>query len=166
MIATRPNAALLLLRYCCVILAVPVAAFDFSFEDEAPLSINPHDSNDSGAGHSLKVLAVVLLLGLSAMFSGLGLGLMSLDLIGLEIVVAAGEDEHASAEERRDSEAARRIIPLRKKGNLLLTTLLLGNVSVNSLTSILMADLTSGNGVCLFVWYVIKCLDTRLTACM
>lgn len=128
--------------FCCVIIAIPASALDFSSEDEAPLALELHDN---GAGHSLKVLAVVLLLGLSAMFSGLGLGLMSLDLIGLEIVVAAGEDEHASAEERRNSEAARRIIPIRKKGNLLLTTLLLGNVSVNSLTSILMADLTSGS---------------------
>lgn len=138
MIVMHPAASLLLL--CCCALVSPASTFDFSSEDSAHLTL--HDS--SGAGHSLKVLAVVLLLGLSAMFSGLGLGIMSLDLIGLEIVVAAGEDEHASAEERRNSEAARRIIPIRKKGNLLLTTLLLGNVSVNSLTSILMADLTSG----------------------
>ncbi|KUF93725.1 hypothetical protein AM588_10004572 [Phytophthora nicotianae] len=77
------------------------------------------------------------------MFAGLGLGLMSLDLIGLEIVVAAGEDEHATETERVNSEAAKKVIPLRRKGNLLLTTLLLGNVSVNVLTSIITADLTS-----------------------
>lgn len=92
----------------------------------------------------LKVAVVALLLLLSATFSGLGLGLMSLDLMELEIVVAAGADEHASVQERRDSASARRIIPLRQQGNLLLTTLLLGNVSVNSLTSILMAELTTG----------------------
>lgn len=103
----------------------------------------------SGSGRSNpskvpSICALIILLSLSASFSGLGLGLMSLDLIGLEIVVAAGEDEHATAKERRQSEAARKIISVRKQGNLLLTTLLMGNVSVNSLTSILMADMTSG----------------------
>ncbi|KAF1789901.1 TmcA/NAT10/Kre33 [Phytophthora cactorum] len=73
-----------------------------------------------------------------------GAWLMSLDLIGLEIVVAAGEDEHATEKERMNSDAAKKVIPLRRNGNLLLTTLLLGNVSVNVLTSIITADLTSG----------------------
>ncbi|KAE9051585.1 hypothetical protein PR001_g1312 [Phytophthora rubi] len=93
---------------------------------------------------ALQVGALVLLLALSAMFAGLGLGLMSLDLIGLEIVVAAGEDEQATEKERMNSEAAKKVIPLRRNGNLLLTTLLLGNVAVNVLTSIITADLTSG----------------------
>ncbi|CAI5716431.1 unnamed protein product [Hyaloperonospora brassicae] len=93
---------------------------------------------------ALQVAALVLLLGLSALFAGLGLGLMSLDLIGLEIVVAAGEDARATALERLNSDAAKRVIPLRREGNLLLTTLLLGNVAVNVLTSIVTADLTSG----------------------
>ncbi|EGZ27560.1 hypothetical protein PHYSODRAFT_308753 [Phytophthora sojae] len=93
---------------------------------------------------ALQVGALVLLLALSAMFAGLGLGLMSLDLIGLEIVVAAGEDAQATEKERMNSEAAKKVIPLRRNGNLLLTTLLLGNVAVNVLTSIITADLTSG----------------------
>ncbi|RLN58624.1 hypothetical protein BBJ29_007883 [Phytophthora kernoviae] len=93
---------------------------------------------------AMKVGALVALLGLSAMFAGLGLGLMSLDLIGLEIVVAAGEDENATEKEKMNSKAAKKVIPLRRNGNLLLTTLLLGNVAVNVLTSIITADLTSG----------------------
>ncbi|KAF1313276.1 putative membrane protein, partial [Globisporangium splendens] len=105
----------------------------------------PHEPPPPTSSHTaLKVCALAVLLLLSATFSGLGLGLMSLDLIGLEIVVAAGDDARATDKEKQNSAAARRIIPLRQQGNLLLTTLLLGNVAVNSLTSILMADLTSG----------------------
>jgi metal transporter CNNM len=61
---------------------------------------------------------------------------MSLDLSGLEIVMAS--------EDAALARSARAIYPVRKNGNLLLCTLLLGNVAVNSLLSILMADLTSG----------------------
>ena len=50
----------------------------------------------------------------------------------------------AEAGTAKDRRAASRIYPIRKRGNLLLCTLLLGNVSVNALLSILMADLTNG----------------------
>ncbi|EED95454.1 predicted protein, partial [Thalassiosira pseudonana CCMP1335] len=80
---------------------------------------------------------IVILLVFSALFSGLTLGLMSLDLSGLEIVMANADDPGLAR-------AAKAIYPVRKNGNLLLCTLLLGNVGVNSLLSILMADLTSG----------------------
>jgi len=81
-------------------------------------------------------VAIVILICLSGTFSGLTLGLLSLDLIGLEIVIGSGSE--------LEGRYARRIYPLRKRGNLLLCTLLLGNVAVNALISILLADKTSG----------------------
>eukprot|EP00339_Tiarina_fusa_P013314 CAMPEP_0117028916 /NCGR_PEP_ID=MMETSP0472-20121206/20986_1 /TAXON_ID=693140 ORGANISM="Tiarina fusus, Strain LIS" /NCGR_SAMPLE_ID=MMETSP0472 /ASSEMBLY_ACC=CAM_ASM_000603 /LENGTH=724 /DNA_ID=CAMNT_0004736543 /DNA_START=141 /DNA_END=2315 /DNA_ORIENTATION=+ len=84
----------------------------------------------------LQMVLIVVLILLSALFSGLTLGLMSLDMTGLEIVMS-GDDAEAA-------EYARRIYPLRQDGNLLLCTLLLGNVTVNSLLSILLAEYTGG----------------------
>jgi metal transporter CNNM len=81
-------------------------------------------------------IAIVVLVMLSATFSGLTLGLLSLDTTSLKITAVSGTPSAVRY--------AQRILPLRQRGNLLLTTLLLGNVAVNSLLSILMADLTSG----------------------
>ena len=84
----------------------------------------------------VQILFIVVLISLSALFSGLTLGLMSLDKTGLEIVMA-GDDPVAA-------HYAQIIYPIRADGNLLLCTLLLGNVLVNTLLSILMAEYTSG----------------------
>lgn len=81
-------------------------------------------------------ILIVFLVCMSAMFSGLTLGLLSLDKTGLEIVME-GEDAKNAA-------AAKKIYPIRKRGNLLLCTLLLGNVAVNALLSILMAEKAGG----------------------
>ena len=64
-----------------------------------------------------------ILLIFSALFSGLTLGLMSLDVIGLDIIAQAGD-----LDERK---YAKIILPVRSKGNLLLCTLLLGNTAGN-----------------------------------
>ena len=84
----------------------------------------------------IMLLCAVVLVGFSGMFSGLTLGLMSLSMEGLDIIVNGGNPEEAKWAER--------ILPLRKSGNLLLCTLLLGNTLVNACISILLADLTSG----------------------
>lgn len=82
------------------------------------------------------LLVTVVLVMLSGMFSGLTLGLLSLSLEGLDIIVAGGEPD--------EKRWAKKIYPIRKSGNLLLCTLLLGNTLVNALIAILSASMTSG----------------------
>ena len=84
----------------------------------------------------LSYIMILVLIVMSGLFSGLTLGLLSLDMNGLEIVIN-GDDSGAA-------EAAQSILPIRSKGNQLLCSLLLGNVAVNAFLSILMADLFGG----------------------
>ncbi|KAK5582440.1 hypothetical protein RB653_004025 [Dictyostelium firmibasis] len=81
-------------------------------------------------------ISIIVLVAISGLFAGLTLGIMSLDITGLEIIIASGT--------AKESKYAKIIYPVRQKGNLLLCTLLLGNVGVNALLSIFLADLTSG----------------------
>ncbi|CAH0493917.1 unnamed protein product [Peronospora farinosa] len=81
---------------------------------------------------------------MSAIASGLTLGLMSLDKVSLDVIVRAGDRSGATKDEVMKAKAARRILPVRADSNLLLTTLVLTTVAVNSLLPILIADLTSG----------------------
>lgn len=98
-------------------------------------------SEDGSGGEWWEILIIVFLSLLTGVFSGLNLGIISLDLNYLELLASP---PYESADDERDAKYAKRIIPLRKKGNLLLCTIVLGNVAVNSILSILMADLTSG----------------------
>lgn len=77
------------------------------------------------------LISLVLVL-LSGLFSGLTLGLLSLDTQSLKRRAKHG-----------DADAAK-IYPIRKKGNLLLATLLLGNVAVNTTLSIFLGTIVSG----------------------
>eukprot|EP01047_Picozoa_sp_COSAG01_P051325 COSAG01_NODE_5284_length_4356_cov_305.532535_2_plen_402_part_00 len=85
---------------------------------------------------TIDAIAAVCLLTLSGLFSGLTLGLMSLDVTQLQIIIDGGEGN--------DVGYAQTVLPLRRKGNLLLCTLLLGNTLVNALIAILSASFTSG----------------------
>jgi len=86
-------------------------------------------------GPAFSIVGSILLLIMSGLFSGLTLGLLGLDPLSLKIV-ANGDTSNAVY--------AQKVIPIRAKGNLLLCTLLLGNVAVNSALSILLADFAGG----------------------
>lgn len=77
------------------------------------------------------VISIILVI-LSGLFSGLTLGLLSLDTHSLR-----RQARHGNAN-------AKVIYPIRKRGNLLLTTLLLGNVAVNTTLSIYLGSIASG----------------------
>ena len=83
------------------------------------------------------LLFAVVLIMLSGLFSGLNLGLMSFAEEDLKIIISGSPD----LQERKN---AARILPLRRKGNLLLCTLLLGNTMVNAMIAILLAGMSSG----------------------
>ena len=84
----------------------------------------------------IQILLVIVLQCLSGLFSGLNLGLLSLDPTELQIVASVGAS--------KEKKYAKHIIPLRQKGNFLLCSLVIGNVLVNSLLTILLDNLTSG----------------------
>ena len=88
----------------------------------------------------LDLLLTAFLLCLSGLFSGLTLGLMSLDVDDLKIIIDGGKDAVQSEEVGH----ALKVLTVREKGNLLLCTLLLGNTLVNALIAILSASFTSG----------------------
>ncbi|PXF44084.1 Metal transporter CNNM2 [Gracilariopsis chorda] len=83
-----------------------------------------------------QIVVTVICIILSGTFSGLTLGLMSLDIIDLRVLTESGTD--------REKWYARRILPIRKHGNWLLCTLLIGNTAVNSALAIVTADLFGG----------------------
>lgn len=91
----------------------------------------------SSAIDPVSLVFALVLLCLSGLFSGLNLGLMSAAADDLKVVIEGSNDPN-------EVRWAKRILPLRSTGNLLLCTLLLGNTLVNALIAILLADMTSG----------------------
>jgi len=80
----------------------------------------------------LNIIITLILVVLSALFSGMTLGLMSLNVHALKRKVHLGNLD------------AIKIYPLRKQGNQLLCTLLLGNVTVNAVLSVFLGSITVG----------------------
>lgn len=83
-------------------------------------------------------IGILFCLSQSAMFSGLNLALFSLGRMRLE------------AEADKGSKSAAKILKLRQDSNLLLCTILWGNVSVNVLLTLLSGDMLAGIGGFLF----------------
>ena len=80
----------------------------------------------------MNYLIVFFLVLLSACFSGLTLGFFSLNISSLERKRKLGDKR------------AEKVYPIRKNGNLLLCTLLLGNVAVNSTMAIFLGNIATG----------------------
>ncbi|CEP06998.1 hypothetical protein [Parasitella parasitica] len=76
-----------------------------------------------------QIMAIIVLVVLSGIVAGLTLGLMSLDTTNLSILEIAGTP--------KQQYYASRIIPIRKNGHILLTTLLLTNTVLNETLPIL-----------------------------
>ena len=85
---------------------------------------------------ALVILIYFCLLCFSALFSGLNLGLMSLDLNELNLLKKIGS--------KREKTYANKIYPLRRRGNQLLCTILLGNVLVNSTSTLILGSYIEG----------------------
>ncbi len=80
----------------------------------------------------LTYLITLILITLSACFSGLTLAFFTLHTSSLRRKAKLGNEE------------AKLILPIRKQGNRLLTTLLLANVAVNAILSVYLSQLASG----------------------
>jgi metal transporter CNNM len=77
-------------------------------------------------------IVLLVLLAFSALFSGLTIGLMGLDVYTLRRKIKSGNKD------------ALKVYEIRKEGTLLLTTLLFGNVAINAVVSIILGELLGG----------------------
>lgn len=90
----------------------------------------------SSSNTLLLILLDIILIGFAALFAGLTLAVMGLDTLSLEILSSSGREP--------DKTYATKILPVRKLGNLLLCTLLFGNVMVITGVSQVTNTLLSG----------------------
>ena len=107
-------------------------------EDDPTLSVMIVDDGSSSENARVlplpaEIVCIVVLIVLSGTFSGLNLGLMSLDPTTLKLVMESGSG--------RQKTYAKLIYRVRRYGNYLLCTLLLGNVLVNNTLTILLNDI-------------------------
>ena len=84
------------------------------------------------------IAMIIALLLIAAIVSGLTIGYMSLDMNTLKILIASGTE--------KQRKYAAQVEPIRKKGHLLLCTLLICNMLANETVPILLDDLLLGYG--------------------
>mmetsp|Transcript_17027 Transcript_17027/g.12198 ORF Transcript_17027/g.12198 Transcript_17027/m.12198 type:complete len:99 (-) Transcript_17027:1389-1685(-) len=77
----------------------------------------------------------------SAYWSGLNLGIFSLEVSDLNMMILGPFNNE---EEEKEGRMAKRVLPLRKKTNTLLCTILLWNTMTNTLLSIIFGDILGG----------------------
>lgn len=106
--------------------------------NQSDIKISTREEDSDPLPLWVKLVFILVLICLSGLFSGLNLGLMALDPTELKIVTNCGS--------RSEQKYARKIEPIRMRGNYLLCTLLLGNVLVNTSFTILL-DGIIGNGM-------------------
>lgn len=124
--------------------------------DAATTSSTSSDDSE-GLPTSEKVafaIVVPILVILSGLFAGLTLGYMSLDATQLEVLLKTGTP--------KQREYARKIIPIRKDGHLLLTTLLIANMCTNETLPIVADPLFSSPVVAVIVSIVLVIIFAEL----
>ena len=88
-----------------------------------------------------RITAVVVMLFVSGLFAGLNLGVNGLDPKTLELMI---QGPFENEQEEKEAKYAKKILPLRKRGNLLLCTILIGNIVINTGISILIESVFTG----------------------
>ncbi|SCO61288.1 protein MAM3, putative, partial [Plasmodium berghei] len=87
------------------------------------------------------IICVIICGVLSALFSGLSLGIMMLDMLQLNLLILVSEKDK---KELNNAKNARKILPLRNNTNQILVTFITANVMVNSAFSLLLSEVTDG----------------------
>lgn len=87
------------------------------------------------------ILVLIVLNLCSSAISGLNLGVLSLEPKQLKLLTTGPFE---TKQDEKYAHMAKKLLPLRERGNLILCAILLGNVAVNSAISITTANLTDG----------------------
>ena len=85
----------------------------------------------------VKLIVYVIFVCLNSIFNGLNLGLMALSVEELELLVKTSDDEN-------ERKYAKNILPLRRKGNYLLCSILLSITLSGSISTLILDDLVAG----------------------
>ena len=88
-----------------------------------------------------RIVVIIIMLIISGLFAGLNLGVNGLDIEALELMK---QGPNYTDQEIKEAKYAEKLLPLRKRGNLLLCTILIGNIVINTGISILLEDKVTG----------------------